>query len=74
MNEKLYNQESHTASAFSQKHVIGYMFCILLTALSLWGALYSAYTPKLLLYVLAAAAFSQAMIQLVHEQKRSAEQ
>ncbi|MFG6146986.1 hypothetical protein [Halobacillus sp. B23F22_1] len=73
INEKVYNQENDVTSEISSKHVIGFMLCILITSFSLWGAMYTSYTPKLLLYVLAAVAFSQAIIQLFHAQKRSEE-
>ncbi len=69
MNEKVCNQET-TTTVFSQKHILGFMLCILLTSFALWGAMYSSYSPKWLLYVLAAVAFSQAIVQLFQVQDR----
>ncbi|MFC7063717.1 hypothetical protein [Halobacillus seohaensis] len=66
INENLYNQENDDAAEIlSRKHMIGFILCIMLTSFSLWGALYSSYTPRPLLFVLAAFAFSQAMMQLL---------
>ena len=69
LNEKVHDCENNQATEIlSQKHVIGFMLCILLTAISLWGALYTAYSPKLVLYAVSGLAFTQAIFQLFHVQ------
>ncbi|SFG34012.1 hypothetical protein SAMN05216353_13617 [Halobacillus alkaliphilus] len=69
LSEKVHDSERNQATEIlSQKHVIGFMLCILLTAISLWGALYTAYSPKLLLYAVSGLAFTQAIFQLFHVQ------
>ncbi|MFZ0368207.1 MAG: hypothetical protein WAM07_01245 [Halobacillus sp.] len=69
LNEKVHDCENNQATEIlSQKHVIGFMLCILLSAISLWGALYTAYSPKLVLYAVSGLAFTQAIFQLFHVQ------
>ncbi|MCA1009850.1 hypothetical protein [Halobacillus halophilus] len=69
LNEKVHNCEDNQATEIlSQKHVISFMLCILLTAISLWGALYTAYSPKFVLYAISGLAFTQAIFQLFHVQ------
>lgn len=52
------------------KDLIGFILCILLTAFSLGGALYSSYDLKFVLYILTGLSFAQAMIQLYKLQPR----
>ncbi|MFC7319687.1 hypothetical protein [Halobacillus campisalis] len=70
-NQKVNNQESQYAPELPSKYIVGFMLCIMLTAFSLWGAVYSSYSPKPLLYAIAAFAFSQAILQLLHVQGKA---
>ncbi|WP_430786543.1 hypothetical protein VBD025_14090 [Virgibacillus flavescens] len=47
------------------KPIVGFILCILLTAGSLWTALYSGYSPQGLFILLAGVAFIQAIMQLL---------
>lgn len=62
-----FNQVQKTkqsAAGWPWKNIAGFMLCIILTAFSLGGLLYSSYQPKYILILLTVFAFGQAMIQL----------
>lgn len=58
------SQASSGAHGFPWKHVIGYAFSIILTALALWAAFYSGFSTKMILIAISIFAFLQATVQL----------
>ncbi|WP_404452192.1 hypothetical protein LG329_17840 [Virgibacillus necropolis] len=50
------------------KPIIGFVLCIMITAVSLWGAFYSGYSPKLLFMAVSVLSFTQAVQQLLQVQ------
>ncbi|MCA0969205.1 hypothetical protein LCM20_01220 [Halobacillus litoralis] len=57
-------EKNRSSVGWSWKHLVGFVLCVILTAFSLSGYLYASYEPKVLLLVITALAFVQAVIQL----------
>lgn len=56
-------ENKHTLS-LELRYIIGFTLCILLTAFSLWAAVFSGYSYKMVFAAIAVLAFVQAIIQL----------
>ncbi|WP_173918335.1 hypothetical protein [Halobacillus sp. Marseille-Q1614] len=67
-NKEVYPQQE--MNLLPWKHVFGFTLCIIMTALALWGAFYTSYSPKFVLVLLAAVSFVQAALQLYHVQMK----
>jgi heme/copper-type cytochrome/quinol oxidase subunit 4 len=56
------------------RYIIGFTLCILLTAFSLWAAVFSGYSYKMVFAAIAFLAFVQAIMQLFQIQPTKLEQ
>ncbi|RDI41941.1 cytochrome aa3 quinol oxidase subunit IV [Falsibacillus pallidus] len=55
---------SHTEGRFPWKHLIGFVFSIVLTLIALWVGLYSGFSTKMIITFIVILAILQAVIQL----------
>ncbi|UOR10931.1 hypothetical protein [Halobacillus amylolyticus] len=69
-NKELYGGYGHEPGGLPWKNIISFVLCIILASFTLWGALYSDYTFKTLLFVISVIAFLQALLQLFYVQAR----
>ncbi|RLQ93427.1 cytochrome aa3 quinol oxidase subunit IV [Falsibacillus albus] len=55
---------SHSESRFPWKHLVGFIFSIVLTLIALWVGLYSGFSTKMIITFIVILAILQAIIQL----------